>query len=158
MTHITPHLWFDDNAEEATAFYVSLFPNSRIARTTNSHTKTPGGPAGSVQIIEFTLADQPFLALNGGPKDVFNHAISFIHYCADQAEIDRLWHGLAEGGSTEMCGWVKDRFGLSWQIVPKVLAEMLADPDRDRAKRAMDAMMAMDKINIAGLVAAYDVK
>jgi predicted 3-demethylubiquinone-9 3-methyltransferase (glyoxalase superfamily) len=109
-----------------------------------------------VQVVEFTLAGQPFLAINAGPLDPFNHAVSFVVNCDDQAEIDRLWDALSEGGQIEQCGWLKDRYGLSWQIVPTLLGEMMKDPDRRRAKRVAEAMLKMVKLDIAGLQAAYD--
>lgn len=156
MSKIIPHLWFDNQAEEAAAFYVSLLPDSHIDAVTTLPAESPSGPEGSVQIVEFTLAGQEFQAINAGPLDPFNHAISFIIDCKDQAEIDRLWDALlANGGSAEQCGWLKDRYGMSWQIVPRVLGEMIKDPDRARAHRASKAMLGMVKIDIAALDAAY---
>jgi predicted 3-demethylubiquinone-9 3-methyltransferase (glyoxalase superfamily) len=152
---ITPHLWFADKAVEAAHFYVSLFPGSRVDSVTPIPADTPSGPAGSVQVVEFTLAGQQFMAINAGPLDPFNHAISFLVSCDDQAEIDRLWDGLSAGGTIEQCGWLKDRYGLSWQISPTVLGEMMKDPDRDRARRVMEAMLGMKKLEIAGLRRAY---
>ncbi len=152
---ITPHLWFADKAVEAANFYVSLFPDSRVDSVTPIPADTPSGPAGSVQVVEFTLAGQRFMAINAGPLDPFNHAISFLVSCADQAEVDRLWEALSAGGTIEQCGWLKDRYGLSWQIVPVVLGEMMKDPDRDRARRVMEAMLGMKKLDIAGLRRAY---
>ena len=156
MSKVIPHLWYADKAEEAASFYVSLLPNSRIDSVTALPADTPSGPAGSVQIVEFTLAGQPYLALNAGPLDPFNHAISFVINCDDQAEIDRLWHALSEGGSVEQCGWLKDRYGLSWQIVPRVLGEMMKDRDPARSKRVAEAMLKMVKLDIDGLRKAYD--
>jgi predicted 3-demethylubiquinone-9 3-methyltransferase (glyoxalase superfamily) len=156
MSKITPHLWFADKAEEAVAFYVSLFPDSTIVRVTDSPAESPSGPAGSVQIIDFMLAGQAFMAINAGPLDPFNHAISFVVNCTDQAEIDRYWNALSEGGSTEQCGWLKDRYGISWQIVPTVLGDMIADSDRKRAAQTMRAMLGMVKLDIAALKKAYD--
>ena len=153
---IRPHLWFAKGAQEAAAFYVSLLPDSRIDRVTTMPADSPSGPAGSVQVVEFTLAGQPFLALNAGPLDPFNHAISFVIDCADQAEVDRLWAALSAGGQIEQCGWLKDRYGVSWQIVPTVLGELMADKDRTRARRVAEAMMKMVKLDIAGLRAAYE--
>lgn len=152
---IVPHLWFVDNAIEAAHFYVSLFADSRIDSVTPIPADTPSGPAGSVPVVEFTLAGQPFMAISAGPLDPFNHAISFIVNCDDQAEIDRLWEALSAGGTIEMCGWLKDRYGLSWQIVPAVLGEMMRDPDRDRARRVTEAMLQMKKFDIARLEQAY---
>lgn len=117
---------------------------------------TSSGPEGSVPVVEFTLAGQPFMAISAGPLDEFNHSISFMVNCDDQAEIDRLWDALSEGGTIEMCGWLKDRYGLSWQIVPTALGEMIRDPDRERARRVAAAMLMMKKLDIAGLRAAYD--
>ena len=119
-------------------------------------TATASGPAGSVKVVEFTLQGRPFLAINAGPLDPFNHAVSFVITCADQAEIDRLWTALSDGGAIEQCGWLKDRYGVSWQIVPAVLAQMMKDPDRARAKRVAEAMLGMVKLDIAGLRKAYD--
>lgn len=148
---IIPHLWFADKAVEAANFYVSLFPDSRVDGVTPIPADTPSGPAGSVQVVEFTLAGQKFVAINAGPLDPFNHAISFLVNCADQAEVDRLWEALSDGGTVEQCGWLKDRYGLSWQIVPIALGEMMRDPDRSRAGRVMEAMLRMKKLDIAGL-------
>jgi len=155
MQKITPHLWYAKEAEEAARFYASIFPDSRVTRVTGLPTDTPSGPAGSVKVVEFVLFGQDFMAISAGPLDPFNHAVSFMVNCDDQDEIDRYWNALLEGGSPEQCGWLKDRFGLSWQIVPKVLGEMMTDPDRTKAKRAADAMLKMVKLDIAGLEAAY---
>jgi predicted 3-demethylubiquinone-9 3-methyltransferase (glyoxalase superfamily) len=152
---IVPHLWFVDNAVEAANFYVSVFPDSRIDSVTPIPADTPSGPAGSVPVVEFTLAGQPFMAISAGPLDPFNHAISFIVNCDDQAEIDRFWDALSAGGTIEMCGWLKDRYGVSWQIVPAALGEMFKDPDRDRARRVTEAMLQMKKFDIARLEQAY---
>jgi predicted 3-demethylubiquinone-9 3-methyltransferase (glyoxalase superfamily) len=152
---IVPHLWFVDRAVEAATFYVSLFPDSRVDRVTPIPADTPSGPAGSVPIVEFTLAGQPFMAISAGPLDPFNHAISFIVNCDDQAEVDRLWDALSEGGAVEMCGWLRDRYGVAWQIVPTVLGEMITDPDRERARRVTEAMLQMKKLDIAALERAY---
>jgi len=148
---IVPHLWFVDSAAEAASFYVSLFPDSRVDSVTPIPADTPSGPAGSVPVVEFTLAGQRFMAISAGPLDSFNHAISFIVNCDDQAEIDRLWDALSAGGTIEMCGWLKDRYGVSWQIVPTALGEMLKDPDRNRARRVTEAMLQMKKFDIARL-------
>jgi predicted 3-demethylubiquinone-9 3-methyltransferase (glyoxalase superfamily) len=156
MSKIVPSLWYADNAEEAARFYVSLLPNSRIDSVTPLPADSPSGPAGSVKVIEFTLAGQRFMALNAGPLDPFNHAISFIVNCDDQAEIDRLWDALAEGGSVEQCGWLKDRYGVSWQIVPKVLGEMMKDKDAAKVRRVAEAMLKMVKFEIQGLRRAYE--
>lgn len=156
MNKIVPCLWFDGQAEAAAVFYTSLLPNSRIDRVFRSPTDTPSGPAGSVLTVEFTLAGNPYLALNGGPAFAFNEAVSFQIMCDDQEEVDRLWAALTEGGGEVACGWLKDRFGLSWQIVPRRLVELLADPDVGRSKRAMEAMMTMVKLDIAELERAAD--
>ena len=148
---IVPHLWFDKEAVEAANFYVSLFPDSHVDSVTPLPADSPAGPAGSVQVVEFTLAGQPFMAINAGPLDPFNHAISFIVNCADQAEVDRYWEALGRGGTIEECGWLKDRYGVSWQIVPTVLGELMKGPDRERARRVAEAMLKMKKLDVAGL-------
>jgi predicted 3-demethylubiquinone-9 3-methyltransferase (glyoxalase superfamily) len=155
MQKITPFLWYSNEAEEAAAFYASIFPDSRVSRVTALPSESPSGPPGAVKIVEFVLLGQPFIAMSAGPLDAFNHAVSFVVNCEDQAEVDRYWNALLEGGSAEPCGWLKDRFGLSWQIVPTVLAKMMADPDRVKAKRAADAMMKMHKLDIAALQSAF---
>jgi predicted 3-demethylubiquinone-9 3-methyltransferase (glyoxalase superfamily) len=153
---ITPFLWYSKEAEEAAAFYASIFPDSRVTRVTALPSESPSGPPGSVKVVEFLLFGQQFMAMTAGPLDPFNHAVSFVVNCDNQAEIDRYWNALlANGGSAEQCGWLKDRFGLSWQIVPTVMGKMMADPDRARAKRAADAMLKMVKFDIAALEAAY---
>ncbi len=152
---IVPHLWFAEKAEEAARFYVSLFPGSRVDGVTPVPADTPSGPAGSVRVVEFTLAGQKFMAIEAGPLDPFNHAISFLVNCEDQAEVDRLWDALSAGGVVEQCGWLKDRYGLSWQIVPKALGEMMRDADRKRAGRVMQAMLRMKKLDVAALRRAY---
>ena len=155
MSKITPCLWFDGEAEEAARFYVSLLPESRVDHVQKNVTDSPAGKAGSVLIVKFTLAGQRFLALNGGTRFEYTHAISFQVDCADQAEVDRLWDALSDGGSVERCGWLKDRYGVSWQIVPSVLPELLGDPDPVKAQRVMQAMLQMVKLDIAGLQAAH---
>lgn len=155
MQKITPFLWYSNEAEEAAAFYASVFPDSRVVRVTAMPSESPSGPPGSVKIVEFVLFGQPFTAMSAGPLDPFNHAVSFVVNCDTQAELDRYWNALLEGGTAEQCGWLKDRFGLSWQIVPTVLTRMMADPDQTRAKRATDAMLKMVKIDIAALQEAY---
>jgi len=155
MQKITPFLWYSNEAEEAAAFYASVFPDSRVSRITTLASESPSGPPGSVKIVEFVLCGQLFIAMSAGPLDPFNHAVSFVVKCDDQVELDRYWSALIEGGSPEQCGWLKDRFGLSWQIIPTVLGQMMADPDRAKAKRASDAMMKMIKIDIAALQAAF---
>jgi predicted 3-demethylubiquinone-9 3-methyltransferase (glyoxalase superfamily) len=155
MSKIAPCLWFDGEAEEAAKLYVSLLPNSRIDHVQKNVTDSPAGKAGSVLIVKFTLAGQRFLALNGGTRFEYTHAISFQVDCADQAEVDRLWDGLSDGGAVERCGWLKDRYGVSWQIVPNVLPQLLGDPDPAKAQRVMQAMLQMVKLDIAGLKAAH---
>ena len=157
MSKITPCLWSNGKAEEAANFYVSLLPDSRITKVQRSVMDYPGGKAGSVLVVEFTLAGQSFMVLNGGMDFEYTHAVSFSVDCADQAEVDRLWDALsAEGGAPIQCGWVKDRYGLSWQIVPSILPKYLGDPDRAKAQRVMQAMLGMVKLDIAGLERAYD--
>lgn len=149
---IVPCLWFDGEAEAATAFYVSLLPDSRITAVNRSPVDTPSGPAGSVLTVQFVLAGREYLALNGGPNFRFTEAVSFMVMTEDQAETDRLWDALtADGGSENACGWLKDRWGLSWQITPRRLMELTTDPDPARAKAAMQAMMEMIKIDVAAL-------
>ena len=156
MQKITPFLWYAKEAEEAAAFYAATFPDSRVVRVTTLQSDSPSGPPGSVKVVEFVLFGQSFTAMSAGPLDPFNHAVSFVVNCDDQAEVDRYWNALlANGGSPEECGWLKDRYGLSWQIVPKILFEMMADPDPAKSKRASDAMMKMVKLDIAKLEAAY---
>ena len=156
MQKVTPCLWFDGQAEQAASYYVSLLPDSRIDRVVRSPADTPSGPAGMVLAVEFTLAGNKFSGLNGGPQFPFTEAVSFQIACADQAEVDRLWAALSAGGSPGQCGWLKDRWGLSWQIVPTRLFQLLNDPDPGRARRAMQAMMQMGKLNIAELERAAD--
>ncbi|MFM0047850.1 VOC family protein [Paraburkholderia sediminicola] len=147
---ITPFLWYSNEAEEAAAFYAGIFPDSRVVRVT----AVPS--AGSTKVVEFVLFGQPFIAMSAGRLDPFNHAISLMVNCSDQAELDRYWDALLKGGgSTEECGWVKDRFGVSWQIVPNDLIPMMADPDPVKAGRVADAMMKMTKFDFATLKAAY---
>jgi predicted 3-demethylubiquinone-9 3-methyltransferase (glyoxalase superfamily) len=156
MQRITPFLWFDGQAEQAARFYVSLFPDSRIERVSRSPADTPSGPAGMVLTVEFTLAGSPYIALNGGPMYSFTEAVSFQIACADQAEVDRLWAALSEGGSEGRCGWLKDRWGLSWQVVPNRLLELFNDPGAGRSRRTAEAMLKMNKIIIAELEHAAD--
>jgi len=153
---VTPCLWFDGNAEEAANFYVSLLPDSRIDRVSRSPAETPSGPAGMVLVVDFTLGGTKFTGLNGGPQFPFTEAVSFQIACEDQAEVDRLWAALCDGGSPGRCGWLTDRWGLSWQIVPTRLHELLADPDPERSRRAMEAMLEMNKLDIAELERAAD--
>ena len=155
MQKITPFLWFDHQAEEAMNFYVAIFRNSKVGSVTRYGDAGPG-PQGSVMTASFELEDQPFTALNGGPRFRFTEAISFVVRCATQEEVDELWERLSEGGETKQCGWLKDRYGLSWQIVPVVLFELMSDPDREKSRRVMEAMLQMTKIDIAKLRQAYE--
>jgi len=157
MSKISPCLWFDGEAEEAANFYVSLLPDSRIEKVQKNAVDGPSGKAGTVLVVEFTLAGQRFMALNGGMRFEYTHAISFKIDCADQAEVDRLWDKLsADGGSVERCGWLKDRFGVSWQIVPATLVSYVGGPDPAGAKRALQAMLGMVKLDLEGLRKAYE--
>ena len=159
MQKITPFLWFDDQAEEAVNAYVSIFKNSRIkgmARYDDEGAKAAGRPKGSVMTVQFELDGQEFIALNGGPIFKFTEAVSFMVNCETQAELDHFWQKLSAGGQEVQCGWLKDRFGLSWQVVPTILGEMLQDKDPAKAQRVMAAMLQMKKIEIAGLRKAYE--
>ena len=156
MSKIAPCLWYSEKAEEAARFYVSLIPDSRIDSVTPLPADSPSGPAGSVQVVEFTLAGRPFMAFAAGRPDPFSHAVSFMVECQDQAEVDRLWDALSAGGTVEQCGWLKDRYGLSWQIVPKALGEMMKDKDRAKARRVAEAMLKMVKLDVAALRRAYE--
>jgi len=149
-TQISTCLWFDGRAEEAANFYVSIFPNSKILKTARYPEGAPG-PAGSVMTIEFELDGRKFLGLNGGPHFKFNEAVSFIISCQTQEEVDRYWQALTAGGGEVQCGWVKDKFGVSWQVTPTMLGQLLSDPDAQKAKRVMQAMMGMKKLDIRGL-------
>ena len=153
MPRPTPCLWFDTEGEDVARFYTSVFPNSRIVDIARFGEAGPR-EAGTVMVVTFELDGQPFTALNGGPDFTFSEAVSFQVDCADQTEVDRYWETLSEGGEQGPCGWLKDRFGLSWQIVPTRLTELLADPDRERSQRVMKAMLGMRKIEIAELEAA----
>ncbi len=154
MQGITPFLWFDNQAEEAAEFYVSLFPNSRMIDVTHSETDGPA-PGGLVVVATFELDGRQFMALNGGPEFQFTEAISFMVHCETQQEVDRLWEKLSEGGEPGRCGWLKDRYGVSWQVVPSVLSEMMGSGDPERSKRVMEAILQMDKLDIAALQRAY---
>lgn len=153
---IRPALWYVKEAEEAARFYTSIFPDSKVLRVTPMPAASPSGPAGSVTVVDFVLFGQQFQAMSAGPLDPFNHAISFSVSCHDQVELDRYYNALLEGGQAEPCGWVKDRYGVSWQIVPEMLDNMIADPDEARAKRTAEAMLTMEKLDVAALHAAYD--
>ena len=150
MKKITPFLWFDTQAEEAMNFYVSVFPNSRVLSVTP-------GPNGKASSVNFELEGQEFLGLNAGPQFKFNEAVSFFVNCNTQEEVDQLWAKLtADGGEEGRCGWLKDKYGLSWQIIPMALGELLGDPNREKAGRVMQAMLEMNKIDIQGLKQAYE--
>ena len=156
MHKIHPFLWFDGQAREAAELYVSLFPNSKIVSTTRYPPGSPGGMDGQVMTVEFELDGQRFTALNGGPHFKFNEAVSFVIDCEDQAEVDRYWDGLiAGGGAPSQCAWLKDRFGVSWQVVPKALPRLMSDPDPAKAGRVVQAMLKMSKIIVADLEAAH---
>jgi predicted 3-demethylubiquinone-9 3-methyltransferase (glyoxalase superfamily) len=155
MPRITPNLWFDTQAEEAAEFYVSVFPNSKITFVSH-YTEIGPREAGTVLTVDFVLDGQEYTAINGGPEFTFDEAISLLINCADQEEIDYYWNALAAGGQESQCGWLKDRYGLSWQVVPEGFNELMSDPDRARVNRAMTAMFAMRKIDIAAINAAAD--
>ena len=155
MQKITPFLWFNDNAEEAVNYYLSVFKDGNMGRVTRNGDGGPG-PKGSVMVAAFTLFGQEYIALNGGPMFKFTEALSFVVNCETQEEVDDLWEKLSAGGQKSRCGWLKDKFGLSWQIVPTALPLLMSDPDPAKAKRVAMAMMKMDKIDIAALQAAYD--
>jgi predicted 3-demethylubiquinone-9 3-methyltransferase (glyoxalase superfamily) len=157
MQKITPFLWFDDRAEEAMNFYTSIFRNSKVGQVTRFGDAGPG-PKGTVMSATFQLEGQEFMALNGGPLFQFTPAISFFVNCNTQNEVDELWEKLSEGGKPERCGWLKDKFGLSWQIIPTVLTDLLQDKDPEKSQRVMKAMLQMTKIDIAGLQKAYSQK
>lgn len=159
MQKITPFLWFDDKAEEAATFYTSIFKNSKIvniARYGDAGAEVSGRPKGTVMTVAFQLEGQEFVALNGGPQFKFTEAISFVVNCQTQEEVDDYWEKLSDGGQEVQCGWLKDKYGLSWQIVPTILSEMLNDPDPKKAERVMKAMLQMKKIDIKGLKQAYE--
>ncbi len=158
MPSIQPFLWYTDKAEEAAHFYAKLLPNSKVDYVSALPVDTPSGPAGSVKIVEFTLVGRPFMAMSAGPLDPFNHAISLMVVVDTQAEIDKLWEGLSEGGKKDQCGWLQDKYGIYWQIIPKVHFEMMKDKDPAKAKRVVEAMMKMTKFVIADLQKAFDGK
>jgi predicted 3-demethylubiquinone-9 3-methyltransferase (glyoxalase superfamily) len=156
MQKITPFLWFNGQAEEAARLYTSLFKNSKIGSVARYGEAGPG-PKGTAMSVTFELDGQEFIALNGGPQFTFSPAVSFLVSCETQEEVDRLWEKLSEGGQKQRCGWLQDKYGLSWQIVPSVLGKLLHDKDPEKSKKVMSAMMQMDKIDIAGLEQAYKV-
>jgi predicted 3-demethylubiquinone-9 3-methyltransferase (glyoxalase superfamily) len=156
MPGMTTCLWFNGQAEDAATFYASLFPDSRVGTVAASTAETPSGPKGMPLTVEFTLFGQPFVGLNGGPDFTFNEAISFQVHCKDQAEVDRYWDALtADGGEPGPCGWLKDRFGVSWQVIPTRLTDLIQGSDPAGAERAMKAMLAMSKIDVAEIERAY---
>ncbi|MGW3406169.1 VOC family protein [Streptomyces zhihengii] len=155
MPRITPNLWFDTQGKEAAEFYVSVFPDSRITHVSYYGEAGPRA-SGTVLTVDFVLDGTPFTAINGGPDFTFTEAVSLLVDCADQEEVDHYWSRLGEGGQEGPCGWLKDRYGLSWQVVPAALAELLEDPDPERAQRAMKAMLGMHKLDVAALRAAAD--
>ncbi|CAN7348350.1 VOC family protein [Phenylobacterium sp. LjRoot219] len=154
MMTVTQHLWFEKDMEAALRFYTELIPGSAITWLAPMLADTPSGPAGSVTVAAFQLGDQRYEAIEAGPLDPFNHSFSIVVECDDQAEIDRLWDALKEGGSVEQCGWLRDRWGLSWQITPRRLGELMRDPDQAKAKRVTEAMLKMVKLDVAALEAA----
>lgn len=156
MDKISTFLWFDGQAEEAAIFYTGVFPDSRIVETTRAPADYPGGRQGDVITVTFSLSGRSFIAMNGGPDHPFTDAISLAVDCVDQAEVDRYWGAFSDGGKPVMCGWIKDRFGLCWQVTPRILPQLLADPDRARAKRVMEAMGQMIKLDVAAIEAAAD--
>jgi predicted 3-demethylubiquinone-9 3-methyltransferase (glyoxalase superfamily) len=153
---IVPHLWYTKEAEEAARFYATVFPESRVDRVTALPADSPSGLAGSVDVVEFTLFGQAFMAISAGPHHPFNDAVSFVVNCASQAEIDRYWNALLEnGGKPQACGWIIDKYGVRWQIVPTVFGDMITDPDKTKARRAAEEMLQQVKLDIAKLEAAF---
>jgi predicted 3-demethylubiquinone-9 3-methyltransferase (glyoxalase superfamily) len=155
MPRITPNLWFDTESKDAAEFYVAVFPNSQI-RNVSYYGEAGPRPASTVLTVDFVLDGQAFTAINGGPEFTFDEAVSFLINCADQDEVDYYWDKLTEGGEESQCGWLKDKFGLSWQVVPEDLEKLVTDPDKGRAERAMQAMLGMKKLDVAALHAAAD--
>lgn len=151
---VTQHLWFEKDLEAAVRFYTSLIPGSAITESTAVMADSPSGPAGSVKIISFRLGDQDYMGIEAGPLDPFNHSFSIMVECETQGDLDRLWDALREGGSVEQCGWLKDRWGLSWQVAPTRLGELMSDPDQAKVKRVTEAMLKLVKLDIAPLEAA----
>jgi predicted 3-demethylubiquinone-9 3-methyltransferase (glyoxalase superfamily) len=151
---VTQHLWFEKDMEAAIGFYTSLIPGSSVQWVSPLLAETPSGPPGSVKVASFTLDDQRYMAIEAGPLDPFNHSFSIMVECETQGDLDRLWDALKEGGSVEQCGWLKDRWGLSWQIAPARLGELMSDPDQEKVKRVTEAMLRMVKLDIAALEAA----
>lgn len=151
---VTQHLWFAKDMEAAIGFYTSLIPGSSVHWISGLPAETPSGPPGSVRVASFTLGDQRYMAIEAGPLDPFNHSFSIMVECETQGDLDRLWEALKEGGSVEQCGWLRDRWGLSWQIAPTRLGELMSDPDQEKVKRVTEAMLKMVKLDIAPLEAA----
>jgi len=151
---VTQHLWFEKDMEAAIGFYTSLIPGSSVQWISPLLAETPSGPPGSVKVASFTLGDQRYMAIEAGPLDPFNHSFSIMVECETQGDLDRLWDALKAGGSVEQCGWLKDRWGLSWQIAPTRLGELMSDPDQAKVKRVTEAMLTMVKLDIAELEAA----
>lgn len=151
---VTQHLWFEKDMEAAIGFYTSLIPGSSVHWISGLPAETPSGPPGSVRIASFTLGDQRYMAIEAGPLDPFNHSFSIMVECETQGDLDRLWDALKDGGSVEQCGWLRDRWGLSWQIAPTRLGELMSDPDQDKVRRVTEAMLKMVKLDIAPLEAA----
>lgn len=156
MTKVIQHLWFASDMRQAVRFYTALIPGSMMGAVQTMPAESPSGPPGSVEIVEFTLGDQRYMATQAGPLDPFNHSFSILVECEEQAEIDRLWDALRDGGSVEQCGWLRDRWGLSWQIVPAMLGRLIGGDDRARAARVAEAMLRMVKLDIAALQRAAD--
>lgn len=156
LQKITPFLWFAKQAEEAARHYTSIFPDSRVDRVVAMPAESPSGPAGSVKVVDFTLIGQRFTAMSAAGEEPFNHAVSFVVNCETQDEIDRYWNALLDGGRPEQCGWLRDRYGVAWQITPTILVDMMSSPDAARGRRAALAMMNMVKLDIAALKAAFD--
>jgi predicted 3-demethylubiquinone-9 3-methyltransferase (glyoxalase superfamily) len=158
-TKIYPFLWYSTEAEEAARYYASIFPDSRVDRVTAMQSESPSGPPGSVKVVDFTLLGQRFQAMTAGPHHDFNDAVSIVVECEDQKEIDRYWNALLKDGGKEVaCGWLNDKFGLRWQIVPAMMQEWMSDPDPARSKRVTDAMLKMVKLDVATLKRAYEGK
>jgi predicted 3-demethylubiquinone-9 3-methyltransferase (glyoxalase superfamily) len=155
LAKIVPSFWYARDAEKAAEFYVSIFPDSEVVRVTDMPAESPSGPPGSVKLVDFMLFGQSFFAMTAGPLDQFNHAISLSVMCENQTEIDKYYSALLRGGTEEQCGWVKDKFGVSWQVVPRALGEMMADMDRTRAKHVAEAMLRMKKLDIGVLEEAF---
>ena len=156
MTRIVPNLWYTSEAEEAARFYAATFPDSHVDRVTVMPHDNPHDASTPVKVVVFTLLGQPFMAISAGAFDPFNHAVSFMVTCEDQAEIDRYWDALLEGGKAEQCGWIKDKYGLYWQIAPAILGDLMTSPDREKVRRTSEAMMKMVKLDIAKLKAAFE--